>query len=157
MKDSQRKAMFAKMARPQASSYNVPYAPYKNPSRGKEIVGIDAKGREQVVTKKDFHKALIPIKENVDEAQASEIKIFMDNDGDLYRQQTMPIAKNLQKKFDKGTYDKDKATKAWYNSVTSWERTHRADVGTANKDTRIQVARELESEYRAEFESGNRF
>lgn len=42
-----------------------------------------------------------------------EIEMFIDNDGDLYRQQFMPIIKNIQKKIKSGRYDHNLATKLW--------------------------------------------
>lgn len=44
---------------------------------------------------------------------ARELALFIENDADLYRQQTLPIITNLQKKFTKGTYDHAKAVKLW--------------------------------------------
>lgn len=42
-----------------------------------------------------------------------ELVLYAENDGDLYRQRRQPIEKNLQRKFDKGTYVADKAVKLW--------------------------------------------
>lgn len=42
-----------------------------------------------------------------------EIEMFIDNDGDLYRQQFMPIIKNIQKKIKSGRYDHKLALKLW--------------------------------------------
>jgi len=44
---------------------------------------------------------------------AYELALFIENDADLYRQQTLPIIINLQKKFTKGTYDPAQAVKLW--------------------------------------------
>ena len=53
------------------------------------------------------------LNEEVDEVMASELRIFIDNDGDLYRQQLTPIIKNLLRKIKSGKYDHKKAPKLW--------------------------------------------
>lgn len=40
-----------------------------------------------------------------DEHAATELKLFVDNDADLYRQRTTPIYRNLVTKMRKGVYD----------------------------------------------------
>jgi len=47
--------------------------------------------------------------------EARELAIFIDNDGQLYRQMVVPIQKNLVTKMARGTYDSEKAHKAFYN------------------------------------------
>jgi hypothetical protein len=42
-----------------------------------------------------------------------ELTLFAQNDGDLYRQSQQPIEANLSKKVANGSYDHDKAVKAW--------------------------------------------
>lgn len=46
-------------------------------------------------------------------AEVTELKLFIDNDGDLYRQQTTSILRNLVTKMAKGVYDRSKAEKLW--------------------------------------------
>lgn len=55
----------------------------------------------------------------IDHIAATELHLFIDNDGDLYRQQYQPILKNLVTKQAKGVYDKDKAIKLWMYLVES--------------------------------------
>ncbi len=47
------------------------------------------------------------------DTETTELKLFIDNDGELYRQQTTSIIKNLQRKIKKGVFDKSKAEKLW--------------------------------------------
>lgn len=55
-------------------------------------------------------------KNNPDESpEARELFLFIENDGDLYRMQTVPIINNLAKKFAKGVYDHEAAKKLWKN------------------------------------------
>lgn len=48
-----------------------------------------------------------------DKDMAREISLFADNDADLYRQSRRPILINLSKKFKKGTFKVDLASKLW--------------------------------------------
>jgi hypothetical protein len=48
-----------------------------------------------------------------DKDMAREISLFADNDADLYRQSKQPILKNLAKKYQKGTFKVDLASKLW--------------------------------------------
>jgi hypothetical protein len=43
--------------------------------------------------------------------EAYELQLYIENDGDLYRQQNLPIIKNLMRKKAAGIYDHDKAVK----------------------------------------------
>lgn len=45
------------------------------------------------------------------EAEADELRLFADNDYNLYRQRKLPILKNLALKREKGTYDSELAVK----------------------------------------------
>jgi hypothetical protein len=47
------------------------------------------------------------------EAEADELKLYIDNDGQLYRQQTESIIKNLKKRLANGTYNRGLAEKLW--------------------------------------------
>ena len=52
------------------------------------------------------------VKENWKD-EAMELKLYIDNDGDLYRQRLVPIVKNIQRKMKSGKYDHSKAPKLW--------------------------------------------
>jgi hypothetical protein len=49
----------------------------------------------------------------VDTVAAEELYLFIENDGQLYRQQGEPILKNLVQKIDRGIYDSVKAAKLY--------------------------------------------
>lgn len=55
-------------------------------------------------------QAGLPQKES---PESRELRLFADNDGDLYRQSKQPIIDNLGKKMDKGNYDPSKAATLW--------------------------------------------
>lgn len=44
---------------------------------------------------------------------ANELRLFGDNDSNLYRQSKQPVEANLAKKLGKGVYDHDLAIKLW--------------------------------------------
>lgn len=46
-----------------------------------------------------------------DEHAANELELYAMNDGDIYHRSFMPAVKNLNAKFKKGTYDREKAIK----------------------------------------------
>jgi hypothetical protein len=86
------------------------------------------------------------------DAEVSELKIFIDNDGDLYRQQYTPILKNLTTKLARGVYDKTKAEKIWMYLVENGAKKYTKEYGTADPGEwhrtfsiadRREVAREL--------------
>tara|TARA_R100000501_G_C2588045_1_gene88978 strand:- start:352 stop:696 length:345 start_codon:yes stop_codon:yes gene_type:complete len=56
------------------------------------------------------------------QAVAEELRQFIANDYDLYRQQETPIRANLERKVKRGTYNHDKAPKLWLYLVTSGAR-----------------------------------
>jgi hypothetical protein len=45
--------------------------------------------------------------------EAKELELYIENDADLYRQQTKPIQDNLRRKFKAGKYQHDLAPKLW--------------------------------------------
>ena len=48
-----------------------------------------------------------------EESVVAELKMFTENDGDIYRSQTTSILKNLATKKAQGKYDHDKAVQAF--------------------------------------------
>ena len=48
-----------------------------------------------------------------DKDMAREIELYADNDSQLYYQKKLPILKNLQRKYKKGTYKVELAAKLW--------------------------------------------
>lgn len=57
--------------------------------------------------------------------EAQDLYLFAINDEQLYTQQREPIEKNLQRKFDKGIYNAEKAVKLWgYFAETAAKKYH---------------------------------
>lgn len=97
--------------------------------------------------------------------ESDELYLFIENDGDLYRQQTVPIFKNLQKKKQKGTYQQMGAVKLFLylvnNGAKKYVKEHGSSGDVWNKmfstKDRLEVAREFEKYFSGEYASGNRW
>lgn len=53
------------------------------------------------------------IQQTVPPKGANELRLFADNDANLYRQSKQPIEANLDKKMAKGVYDHTKSAVLW--------------------------------------------
>ena len=103
------------------------------------------------------------IEEGVDDDALRELELYAENDGDLYRQSYMPIAKNLSKKFQKGVYNEDLAKKVWKYHADRAAQKYGKEFCEGTKDglrmfspdTRRALAAELEESWRSEMELGN--
>lgn len=106
-------------------------------------------------------KRCIRREENVDYVAAKELELFIENDGDLYRQQFKPIVRNLEKKRKKGIYDKEKAVKLWMYLAESGAKKYVKEVGSGSwyemfdVPTRRETARRLNDAYLVESDLGN--
>lgn len=131
-------------------------------------------------TEKLFEKALTAVKrtathgatvraprsrprEPADQIAARELKIYIDNDGDLYRQQTTSILKNLITKKARGVYDREKAVKLFMYLTESGAKKYAREFGSRDavwhemftKPTREAAAREMVEEFEEEARLGN--
>jgi hypothetical protein len=96
--------------------------------------------------------------------EAYELKLYIENDSDLYRKQTVPIYKNLQKKKGNGTYNSIGATKLFQSLVINGAKKYSKEYSSGNdwnkmfsvKD-RLAVAREFEKYFSTEYRLGNRW
>lgn len=131
-----------------------------------KAAGIEPKGnpmkRRYVKGKKWHGRYKNPRSGPVDHAAARELELFVRNDADLYRQQYVPILKNLVAKKARGIYDRDKAVKLWMHLVDNAARKYIRQFGVPgspidavfNKATRLAVARDLEQHERTEIGLG---
>jgi hypothetical protein len=93
--------------------------------------------------------------QEVDETAAEELKLFIENDGDLYRQQTVPIMKNLMTKMATGKYRKSMAPKLWGYLAESGAKKYNREMGGGGskwnemftKPTRDYVAARMAREF----------
>jgi hypothetical protein len=97
------------------------------------------------------------LNEGLDAHAARELKLYIEQDRDLYKQQIIPIVKNIQRKMKKGTYDHIKAPKLWMYLVDNGAKKYVKEFGgdvkrDFPKDVRQSVAVQFSNEYRAEIE-----
>lgn len=94
---------------------------------------------------------------------AHELALHAGNDHHLYRNSYVPVAKNLEKKFKKGTYNHDLAKKLWSyhadRAAQSYAKQH-GDVKTPwhkmfTTADRKQAAAHMADNHKAEMEAGN--
>ena len=96
----------------------------------------------------------------MDEQAAYELKTFTENDGDIYRQQTTSIIKNLATKKAQGKYNRDLAVKAFMHLAEAGAKKYTKEFGgTWNQifsvPTRRHVATMWRDEFETEYELGN--
>lgn len=93
------------------------------------------------------------VRESVNEGptETRELKLYIDNDGQLYNSRYMPIIKNLSKKMKKGKFDKRLAVKGFMylvdDGVKKYIRDFGGSKGMFSKKDKIQVAKEFADEF----------
>ena len=68
-----------------------------------------------------------------DESVAMELRLFTENDGDLYRSQTLSILKNLATKKAQGKYNREKAVVAFMHLAEAGARKYSREHGSNAK------------------------
>ena len=93
--------------------------------------------------------------EAVDERMVDELKLFIDNDGQLYKQRLIPIVKNIQKKMKSGKYDHKKAPKLWMYLEDDGAKKYQKEFPDVkfSKQEKEAVAQEFADEYKDEIEA----
>ena len=82
-----------------------------------------------------------------------ELKLYIDNDANLYRQRYMPILKNLSKKKKKGNYRKRLAQKAFMYLIDDGAKRYVKSYGGNHLDVFPKRQRkDLAKDYVDEFE-----
>ena len=98
-----------------------------------------------------------------DESVVAELKMFTENDGDIYRRQTEPILKNLATKKAQGKYDHDKAAQLFMYLTETGAREYVKQHGSPGDvwhemfpvNVRRIVAAKWRDEFEQEFALGN--
>lgn len=130
--------------------------PRANPSFGASMIGSMAGGL--------LANALSnPASGPMDETAARELELYIENDADLYRQQFVPIVKNLMQRRMRGTYDPVKAIRLFMYLMDNGARKYVREFGTHgqkidsmfNRATRLEVARRFRDSFETEAELGN--
>ena len=93
----------------------------------------------------------------LDEYMADELKLYGENHSNLYRQRTVPIQRNLSKKWNKGVYNHELAVKLWKYWADDAALRYAKEFGgpVANVPTRLAVAKMMADDWQAELEAGN--
>ena len=88
-------------------------------------------------------------------AEAIELKLYIDNDGDLYKQRLIPIVKNIQRKMKSGKYDHSKDPKLWKYLVDDGAKKYAKEFPGVKFDKKVKeyVAQEFANEYKDEIEA----
>ena len=105
------------------------------------------------------HARIVP----PDQEAADELELFIVNDADLYRQQHVPILKNLATKKVRSQYEHDLAVKMFGYLVESGAKKYADEHGSPGQPwhklfdvpTRRLVAENLARDFETEFELGN--
>ena len=94
--------------------------------------------------------------------EATELLLYIENDGGLYRQQMQPIQKNLITKMARGVYDKAKAEKLWMYLAESGAKKYAKKFADGREWNRIftvpvrkEVAHILNENFLVEANLGN--
>jgi hypothetical protein len=101
-----------------------------------------------------------PPRGEVDHHAATELELYVDNDGDLYRQQYQPILKNLATKKARGIYQHHLAVKLFMYLMESGAKKYAKEfsVGTDwstmfNVPTRLEVAERFAKHFETEYDT----
>jgi len=89
-----------------------------------------------------------------DTIAAEELFLYITNEGNLYRQMTEPMLKNLALKKHKGTYNHTMALKSWANLADAGAKLYDREFGSGtgslrmfDKSTRMLTADKLQDYY----------
>ena len=95
-------------------------------------------------------------------SEATELLLFIENDGEIYRQRIEPITKNLAKKKKKGVYQETGAVKLWLYAVIDGAKKYAKEFATAKEwskifppSVRLEVAKQLAKRFEEEYRLGN--
>jgi hypothetical protein len=95
--------------------------------------------------------------------EADELLLFIENDGDLYRQQAQPIMKNLARKMVKGNYSSTLAVKLWRYLADAGAQKYTREFGGGGGNgsygvftpaDRQEVAKELSRKFERAIDGG---
>jgi hypothetical protein len=87
---------------------------------------------------------------------AHELMIHGDNNSQLYKSSYVPVAKNLEKKWKKGTYDHEKAKKLWKYHADRASESYKKEHGHMfSPAVRREAAGHYADHHKAEMEAGN--
>lgn len=95
---------------------------------------------------------------------AQELKLYIENDSELYENLTTPTMRNLERKKQRGSYDRIRAHKAFRNLADNAAKAYIREHGTWDQPkwhqvfppaTRNRVALSMLHEFEKEYALGN--
>lgn len=109
---------------------------------------------------KELNAETRELNEGFNEDQVTELQLYIENDGQLYRSRTTPIQKNLSKKYKAGKYDSKLAIKIWLPLAKEGAKGYDKEFGSRgssifSKGDIQEVAIRLRDDWEAEMEAGN--
>ena len=109
----------------------------------------------RAIANRKLGKSLLP----GEKAAARELKLFLDNDFDLHRQQEEPIQKNLIRKIKKGIFDAQKSAVLYRHLVDNAAKKYSKEFGVNAAQIfpgpiRNAVARQKAAEFIRDFRTG---
>lgn len=95
--------------------------------------------------------------------EARELQLYIENDGQLYRQQFQPIIKNLMTKRAQGKYDSAKAVKLFMYLMDNGAKKYHKEMGSPGqkwmdmfpKSARLEAAKAFVEDFESEAEEGS--
>lgn len=78
---------------------------------------------------RQLHDRLSTLPRVGDAITARELRLYADNDGDLYRQRFLPILKNQCGHIKRGRYDAKKSVKGWLHFVDAAAKKYARETG----------------------------
>lgn len=134
----------------------------KKPNRRSQATGARPSKRLVARRKANAYEGFFPNPSpDVDYDAARELRLFIESDSDLYRQQFMPIIENIKRKMKSGKYDAALAPKLWGYLVDAGAKKYNKEYGDGtlslkmfNKATRNHLAHDLSGHYQEAIENG---
>jgi hypothetical protein len=146
-RDSKGRFLPAKRKRRRNSAVRT--AAPKTMSRTQELIG---RNNPTAIVREEFGGS---------ERAADELVLWLDNDGDIYRQRYIPIVKNMVRKKAQGKYDRNAAVKGWMYAVDDAAKSYVREVRSEYKwhdlfpkSVRERAARELRDRFERDYADG---
>jgi len=145
------------------SEYEKVHKDFKGDYKGKKMMSVyDKKTGGTVSAPVNFTKEEVEITEELSDA-AHELVLHADNNHHLYKSSHVPVAKNLEKKHKKGTYDHEKAKKLWKYHADRAADSYAKEHGSKGQKghhmfsvaDRKAAAKHFADNHRAEMKAGN--
>ena len=83
------------------------------------------------------------IKEAVDSDAMNELKLYINNNEDLYRKKFMPIIANIKRKIKRGVYNHEMAPKLWMYLVDEAAVQYVDEFGSPDQDVKDMFPKDL--------------